>query len=290
MSQEVENAIRPDDETTEAPQGELEANSDTQVDETASVEAQPEPEPDGDGTPGTHPLEPGGKRFNQVYARAKEAELKLAAERERAARLEGELEARRQATTQPQQPAEKRYTGAQLQQMVDEGRATIGQVLDYQAETLRLESERRAAEVVEHKLATYGKQSKVENQLNEYRALVPDVYQVGTANHTKAMAEFTRLVNDLGYDRQDPRTEILAYRQAFGDPKTIRERQASKAIQPGRDTMQDTTTTSTRTPVKKDPIKDLPAAQKQHYQRMIDRGVYKGWKEVREELDYVPPR
>jgi hypothetical protein len=54
--------------------------------------------------------------------------------------------------------------------------------------------------------------------------------------------------------------------------------------------MQDIAASGKPKPSEKDPLKDLSSSQRQHYQRMIDKGVYKGWAEVKEELAFVPPR
>ena len=40
----------------------------------------------------------------------------------------------------------------------------------------------------------------------------------------------------------------------------------------------------------KDPLKTITGEQRKYYQRMIDKGQYKGWAEVRDELAFVLPR
>src|SRR3990167_3498611 len=48
-----------------------------------------------------HPLEPGGERFNQVYARAKTAEARMQEEREGRIRAETEAQVLREARSTP---------------------------------------------------------------------------------------------------------------------------------------------------------------------------------------------
>src|SRR6185295_10146617 len=82
----------------------------------AEPDAPDAPNPDAladEGVPGetdAHPLAPEGKRFKQVYARAKDAETKLQQLREEKARLEGQLEATRTAPPVPEPKVEPRLT------------------------------------------------------------------------------------------------------------------------------------------------------------------------------------
>jgi hypothetical protein len=289
MDEEVMDEIRPDDSTQESGQ---QANDQTRQATDEKPDGVSDQSVDGGTGKGeeAHPLEPGGKRFNQVYARAKDAESKYHAERERAARLEGELEAlRKQPAASAQQAAPARYTGSQLQTFIDEGKITVGQALSYQEETLKLEAARLVEQKVEEKLSTVTRQSTVQREVARYKEAIPDIDVPGTEAHQKLEREYTFLVN-MGYDAKDPKTEILAARAAFGDPDLMKQKQAARTITTGRDTMQDIAANGKPKPSEKDPLKDLSSAQRQHYQRMIDKGVYTGWAEVKEELAFVPPR
>lgn len=230
------------------------------------------------------------ERFDQVYARTKDAELKLQQEREARARLEGELEAMKR-TPAPSTPATPpRYTAGQLQQMIDEGKATVGQVLAYQEETLRQEMASTLEKKVEEKLSSARKVLTVQQELDAYKQLVPGIVDGTAPERRKVEQEFAYLVQ-MGYDARDPRTELMAARAALGSVETIKARHQAKSIITPRETMLDqSTSNNTSTPAVKDPLKALPSAHRQHYQKMIDRGVYKGWDEVREELAYVPGR
>ena len=235
-----------------------------------------------------HALEPGGDRFKQVYARAKDAEARLQAEREAKARLEGELEALKRQPPQTT-PTPPRYTASQLQTMIDEGKATVGQVLAYQEETLKLDLARQVNEKVSQHLETTTKQTAIQREVARYREAVPEVDTPGSAERIKLEKEFTYLVS-TGYDAKDPRTEVLAARAAFGDPDVAKSKRDARTITPKRDTMQDIASNGNPNATTKDPLKDLTVVQRQHYQKMIDKGVYKGWGEVKEELAFVPGR
>lgn len=288
MDNEVIDEVRQDDPTHVETQ-EVNAGGPTATDEKSDVQ---DHQGDDAGTQDhtAHPLEPGGKRFNQVYARAKDAETKYHAERERAARLEGELDAlRKQPATAAQPATPARYTGTQLQSFIDEGKITVGQALSYQEESLKLEAARLVDAKVEEKLSTATRQSTVQREVSRYQEAIPDITVPGTEARQKLEREYAYLVS-MGYDAKDPKTEVLAARAAFGDPDLIKQRQAARTITTGRDTMQDIAANGKPKPSEKDPLKDLSSSQRQHYQRMIDKGVYNGWAEVKEELAFVPPR
>lgn len=284
MADEVMDAVQLDDspqQTETVPEGDAAKTAESEVGTAQDAGTQDQES--------SHPLEPGGKRFNQVYARAKDAEARLQSERERAARLEGELEALKRTPAEPKTAIPPRYTASQLQAMIDEGKATVGQVLEYQEETLKKELAAEVDKKVSETLSTHQRGNTVQSELQEYKTLVPEALQAGTPENQRVLKEFSYLVN-MGYDRNDPRTEVLAARAAFGDPESLKTKRAAKAIPTGRDTMQDTTSSGKPKPSEKDPLKDLTSRQRQHYQHMIDRGVYSGWAEVKEELAFVPKR
>lgn len=256
--------------------------------ETESV-AEPEAT---DAPEASHPLEPDGKRFKQVWARAKDAEYKLQQEREEKARLEGELRAVREmaAAKPPAEPARPaRYTEAQLQQMVDEGKATLGQVLAYQRDTLQLDLDRKLDEKLKSTIESTRRTATVADQLEKYKQVMPEIMQSGTTERQAYERELSFL-SSLGEDPQDLKTQLKAARAAHGDPETVAKRKQTMTQQGAHDTMKDTPAAGKPVKTEKDPIKDLSPQQRAHYQRMINLGHYKnGWKDVREELAWVPP-
>jgi len=236
-----------------------------------------------------HPLEPDGARFKQVYARAKDAEYKYQAEREARARAEGELEAlRTMREAKPEPAATPELSWSQLQAYVDEGKLTMPQAMEYREQLVRKAAEKVSEEKVRTYLDTTQRQQVVQSELAKYTQAVPEVAQPGTPERLRVEQEFRYLVT-MGYDAKDTRTEILALRAALGDPETAAKRRAAKAIPMERDTMQDTAAPGKPKPSAKDPLTTLTPAQKDHYTRMISRGMYpKGWEDVREELNFQP--
>ena len=278
---------------------ESDADVNTEVQQPASTPEESVQQPDAQAEPDievqparqeAHPLEPGGERFKQVWARGKDAEYKLQQERERAARLEGELQALK--ATQQAKPAEPIYTMSQLQAFVDEGKISQAQALDYWAKQSEKEAERKAEAKFNALYESKTKTSTIQQELDKYKSAVPEILQAGTPEYLKMEREHTYLVN-MGYDATDPRTAVLAARTAFGDPASISQRKKAATIPGERPTMQDVQTTgsSGTKPAQNDPLKSLSPAQKAHYQKMIANGMYpNGWKVVAEELAWSPGR
>jgi hypothetical protein len=235
------------------------------------------------------PLEPGGKRFKQVYARAKTAEAQLQQEREARARLEGQLEATRTAPPVGEPKAEPRLTWTQLQAGIQDGKITEVQARDYDRETIKQELRVELNQRLDQELTVKTRTNTVQSQLDDYKATVPEILTPGTPERVKLQAEFDYLVR-MGYDAKDPRTDLIALRTTFGDVKVAKERREAKTGIKERETMQDIANSGKPKSDAKDPLKTITGEQRKYYQRMIDKGQYKGWAEVREELAFVPPR
>ena len=280
--------LRPDDsvESTPSDAPAIDAEdpqiTDATVGEAASAESDDHPSE-------ASPLAPDGKRFKQVWARAKAAEAKLQEEREAKARLEGELSVLKTAPKAETPKAEPRLTWAQLQTAIDNGQLTQTQALEYREETLKKELDAKWEAKLRQERETHSRVTTVSSELAQYRTVLPASVTPGTPERQKVEAAFVDLVQ-LGYDPQDPRTELLAARQAFGSIAVLKDKKAAAASPQGRETMQDMPANGKPKADAKDPLKTISAAQRTHYQRMIDRGMYKGWAEVREELAFVPPR
>ncbi len=257
-----------------------------EIAESSPAESEPGPEPE-EGEPS--PLEPDGKRFKQVWARAKTAEAQLQQIREDKARLEGELEATKRPPVTPETKPEPRLTWTQLEAAIEEGKVTSAQAKEYDRETLRKELQAEFERKLSETRDTDRRGSTVQSELDQYKQTVPSIVTRGTPERLKVEKEFSYLVS-LGYDRNDLRTELLACRTVLGDVTTMKARQAAQTTIGGRDTMQDVAGNNKPKTDEKDPLKTLTGVERKHYQKRIDRGVYKGWSEVKEELQYVPPR
>ena len=277
-----------DTPTQEAPRDAVDPGQETQADPVA-----------GD----RHPLEPGGERFNQVWARAKKAE-ELAQERDRELQREREqrirLEERnaaheKQQTTRPTTP-EREYTWQELQHLVDEGKATIAQIADYRekklmarADKLKEEAVGEAMKQVEQFITTATKQVGVRSELAKYTALVPDVLKAGSESATRVNQEYNSLLQ-RGFP-PTPETELVACELAFGKTSQLERNRALSTTTNTRETFQDIPNGGgSSLPGDKKLVSKLDGRQRTHYERLIRSGVYGGWDDVEAELQWQKPR
>ena len=269
------------------------------VESTASVvESAPmttggegEPPLGGEASPQPHPLEPGGDRFKQVWARAKSAEdeakvLKADLQREREERIRYEERLKAQEATPPKK--DPVYTWTQLEDFITAGTLTRAQAAEYREGQIKQEADVMLDRKLEQRLQQAERTRTVTTDLDSYKALVPTIMQPGTPEREKVTREFQYMVQVLGMPNT-VNTELAATRAALGDLDSVKRARSADTIR--RDNLEATveTTTPGKTPVKgKDPIEGLDARQKDHYQRMIKAGRYKnGWDDVRKELTWT---
>ena len=233
-----------------------------------------------------NPLEPGGDRFKQVWARAKKAEeevnhLRAETQREREdrIRLEERLKALEEAKTTQTQPE---YTWDQLEAGIAEGRWTRAQAQEYKEQAIerRLEAKRQKERQAEMS------NSRVLGEIEQYKSLVPEVNQYGTESRQKVEREYAHLIRNGAPDNYT--TQLAALRAALGDPETIKSRNTTKKVLIEKEPFMETHTSSV-TKQAKAPFKDsLPAWKVPEYEKLIKHGVYKDWKEIEDESKWVP--
>lgn len=262
------------------------------------------PEPSTQGQEGEiNPLEPGGDRFKQVWARAKTAEQEakdareaLAKEREERIRLEERQKAREEAS-KAQQANEKEYSWAELREFIDKGQLTLDQAVEYREQLIVKKTKAENARMLESHLKLNTREATISDTLSKYRSLKPELVTPGTPERKKLEAEYQYHVEVLGFPATHA-TELAAVRAAFGDLSTLETQAKLKAKPVEREGMMETTTNQRPAPKQKDPVDGLTAAQKEHYTRMIKAGRYgsfmphKGitadhWAKVREELTWT---
>ena len=248
-----------------------------------------------------HPLEPGGKRFEQVWARAKTAEEKLQEEREARIRAEERLSVLEtvKATKKAEDDAAKVHSWETLEGWITEGRITRAQANEYREGVVAEKAARDAeARLSKHMDATQRRRD-VTSGIAQYQAAVPSLKDRTSPERLRAEAEYAYLVNLHGAPKDEDQRlvyELNACHSAFGDVAALAKLKATQDVtQANREAFVETTQTGKPTTatdenaippeVAKDPR--LLA----HYQRMMDNGRYPGgWKDVKAELAFRPPR
>lgn len=267
-----------------------------EVKEEVSVHAEetsPKPDESTQETGGEekkHPLEPGGERFNQIYARGKEAERERdhyreesQREREERIRLEERLKA-----LEDRRQEQPRLTWANYQSAIDAGQISQADAMARWTDQVKREAKEEAVREVDTHLRTTTRVATVTSEIDRYTKAIPGLNQHGSEDRVKVEQEFNYLVQ-RGADPKSLATEVAALRAAHGSIERVEQAAAAKRTTTREPFME--THSSTHKPQTKttDPIKNLDEAKRKYYQNQIDKGRYADWKEVAEELTYKAP-
>jgi hypothetical protein len=239
------------------------------------------------------PLEPGGERFKQVWARAKSAEaerdrLREEAQREREERIR--YEERLKAQEETKKAAEPEYSWDQLEAAIAEGKITRAWANDYREKLVADKATREAEKRLEQKLASTSQESTVFHELDRYKKAAPEILQQGSEERTKVEREYAYMVQVLKFPPTHA-TELAATRAALGDLDTVERRVKAKKEATKEPFMETHSSTQRPQQKKNDPIAELEKdpRRKAHYEKMIRAGRYpNGWEDVRAELTYTP--
>lgn len=240
------------------------------------VNNQPDPDGKGEGKPGGVSLEEQNRGL--IQGMMAERDKRHALERE-LSELKGTVEGLK---TQTQEP--KVYTRQELAGLVDDGKLEQGQADQIMENQLRAKVTQEAKDAAVSAVAMQSRTERVNGEIAQYRAAVPDVDVAGSAARQRVEQEFQYLVT-LG-DKADAATELKALRAVYGPVNKLQK------SEPSRETHQETGASEpegdddTRT----DGLpKGLTAAQRAYYKPLIGR-LYKDWDAVKEELKYANPR
>jgi hypothetical protein len=176
----------------------------------------PDPEPEiviEEEEPTPAPLEPGGVRFNQVYAEKKQAEERVAQLAADKARLEAQLAA---TTQKPAEPQERTYTDDELDALEDQARIrgdrmAVRQITNYRIQTqakLMMDAERKQTAQVTTSQAV-GK-----NLFQDFTDLTDptsDLYKAAATEYNEVVKEYAQMGRDA---TKDPYATELAVSRA----------------------------------------------------------------------------
>lgn len=273
-----------DDTSNPVVQDEVKPEISTQAEDTT-------PKPDGqvsqEETPTeekVNPLEPGGSRFKEVWARAKKSEARLKdlelerqQEREERIRLEERLKVKEEQQTQ------KEMSWEELENGIAEGKWSRSQAQEYKDKM----TEQRLAKKLEEHERQKTISTRILSEIGQYQQLIPEVMQPGSEERTKYEREYAYMVRELGMPKNYA-TELAAVRAAFGDVETVKTRRASKVVTNEQESFMETHTTQRQKSTTKSFKDTLQPWEREGYERLIKNHVYKDWKEVEEEQKWAP--
>lgn len=226
----------------------------------------------------THPLEPGGKRFAEVYGEMKDARREAQELRERLARVEGQIQSRPEPAKEP-----TFYTHQQLQMAVDQGKITPGQMSDQlawqRAQEMRRDIERTQVENERKRTAV--------SEINQYIEKIPSLMTSGSPEFNRVARAAREIAEETGKSMDDPVVQRRALREAFGTIDKVTAIKRATDMPRGQNNM-DTTPSgggSIAAGGKVDPLRNVPQVFKDHWKRL-------GYTQERmiEEAKFIKPR
>ena len=266
---------------------------------TKKPDGQTDPDTDEGGEEKVHPLEPGGKRFTEVYARAKKAEALAQQEKEARLVAEAELRVRKELGDTKTVTQEKVYSNAELDKFIEAGQMTRAEAADYRETQVVKKAVADAEKRIETKFRNENQFNTTTQGLRDYIEAVPDINQVGTETRNKVEVEYAWLCSVYGTPTKDSpeqrKMELIATRTVLGPLDKLNATKANeRQTRQTREAVQESNSTTERNTDKrqgKDPIDSLTLAEKQHYEKMFQKtNAYPNeWEDVRKELLWKKP-
>lgn len=244
-----------------------------------------------DTTP--HPLSPGGKRFEQIYARSKQAERQVAELTERLARAEGQLTALTRTGTE-EATADREYTWAELDQFIAQGRISRADAEAHREAVLEKRLAKKQEEKHEAATRTQTRAQQLDYQINSYLAAVPAVLEEGSPERQRLDEEFDWVASIQGVDPtkisalERKTLQAQALRNVYGPVDSLARKVAPMRTETHQGVSGGAAPARVKNP-DQEILDKLTKAQVAHYRKMMNTGRYKnGWKDVVEELKFDP--
>lgn len=237
-----------------------------------------------------HPLSPGGPRFEQVYARGKQAEREAQALRERLVAAEAKLDVLSGKAEPKNEDIE--YSWDQLETFISQGRISRAEANQHREDVLERKRAKKANDEFAARTQEASRHQALSSTLQAYIAAVPAILQEDSADRQRLDTEFDWVAGVQGKDvakltdTERAAIQLTALRNVYGPVDSLQKREASAKLEthqglPG----------GIAPKLKPNPdqaiLNNLTAFQKEHYNKMMRAGRYKGgWKEVVAELKW----
>lgn len=207
------------------------------------------------------------------YDRFKEVIEERNHEREERKRERERLEARlSELESKAAKPAEREYSRTELQQAVDNGQISEVQMQDILDQQREKRLRRELREEMKATISATSKEDQYRRTIEEYRRVRPDLGVQGSEDWKRGAEEFQALANEFGRPKpglEELRMEAMALRTAFGDVSRLRAK-GKRDPDPYQETG------SAREQGGSSQWGKVEQRVRDHFQKQIDRGVYKG--------------
>ena len=194
----------------------------------------------------------------------------------------GALNAQLEAVTAKKPEPVQEWSRSQLDQAVRDGKITedtANAIWDKQAE-------QRTERLVDAKVMDLAARAETVRQIDEYTAIVPELLQEGSADRSKVRAKYEALIKQ-GFPANKA-TELVAVQTVYGPIEVVK---AARGRSRTEETHEDVGGGGSSAGADDAPkgLK-LTADEKRYYQSGIDKGIYKDWKAVEDELKFANQR
>lgn len=281
--------VKPED--NKAPNAEVDGleEPNVEVDEQPLLEPEGQPDPEKNKV---HPLAPGGRRFEQVYARGKQAEREAQELREQIAELRGQVEVLRGGNTTVNEDPE--YTWAQLEEFIAQGRITRADAQAHREGVIAKKLRKDLKTELETENKTVGRAQALSNSIQAYLEAVPNILVEGSEERQRLDLEFDEQAAIQGVDpaklsdTQKKALQLTALRAVFGSTTSLTKR---AAVTPKPVLTQQELPGGVRPAPSTNPdqaiLDKLTKREVEHYNKMFRAGRYPGkWKDVVAELKF----
>jgi hypothetical protein len=255
-----------------------------------------EPEGVADTNPKVHPLAPKGRRFEQVYAEAKQAKRDLATERELRIAAEAKLSVLDAPKVAAAATAEKEYTWAELEGFIASGQITRADAEAHREEVITKRVSSKIKGEFTQETRTAGRGQALSQAISSYVEAVPAIMTVGSDERSRLDEEFDFLASVQGLDASKmddvsrKALQLTALRTVYGPIDSLVKRNAPVKTETHQGSIGGVRPRSSTNPDQA-LLDGLTKQQVVHYNKMFRAGRYPGgWKDVAAELKYVAPK
>jgi len=253
-------------------------------------EGAPDPDPKKGAVP--HPLTPGGRRFEQVYAESKQAKRDLVQERELRIAAEAKLsvlEHKGPATSTGDDPE---YDWPQLEEFIQQGRITRADAQAHREKVIEKRLARSIKGEFTQEVTTANRSQALQVSIQKYIDAIPAIMTEGSDERERLESEFEFLASVQGIDHakmtdsQRKALQLTALRTVHGPIDSL----VKRSEKPKGETHQGLPG-GTRPRPSTNPdqalLDGLTKREVVHYNKMFRAGRYPGgWKDVVAELKF----
>ena len=183
-------------------------------------------------------------------------------------------------------PPQRDYTRQELQGHVDNGALTEEAMEGMLDEQRQRKAVATVTKEVRGELDKRDRDASVKAAIGQYTSHVDGLMTEGSEARNKVTSEFHSLVSELGMDKSDLKTELLALRNVFGPSAGLHNRGA-RLTETHEETGGNEDIGGGSSNNKDGSPKGMSDRERRHYQEQIDKGRYSDWAAVGKDLGFA---